>query len=86
MEIKTLKEINEEHLQSKGYYIFPPQAIKILRQNAINHIKALVEKSKPEPGEVTKQFIADQQACFDQIAWITDFYSITDKELEDGHI
>lgn len=39
VELKTLKEINEEFLQSKGYEILCPVAFKLLKQEAIKWIK-----------------------------------------------
>ena len=39
--LRTLKEINEEFLQEKGYHILVPEALDLLRKEAIKHIRRL---------------------------------------------
>lgn len=40
-ELKTIKDLNEDFLQKKGYEIFPPAAMKILKKEAIKEMKEI---------------------------------------------
>ena len=52
IKLKTLKEIDEEFLQDKGYSILCPTAIRLIKQEAIKW-----KRSTPRDNLEVKQFI-----------------------------
>ena len=66
-ELKTIKDLNEDFLQKKGYEIFSPAAMKILKKEAIKWVKEL-SKSKGHIEFGRHSFSWDDS---DKINWYT---------------
>lgn len=81
-EIKTLKDINEDFLQKKGYDILCPTAFKLLKQEAIKDIKE-IEKNYIK--ENTNNSIYERgliaRGKIDYIKWKN---NITEEDLKGG--
>ena len=91
MKLKTLKDINENHLQQKGYEIIPECARKILKKEVIKWIKWKLSKNQDlkieeivwKDGKVTIGWKGNKDLftvgfCNSLI----DFHNITEKDLK----
>ncbi len=88
--LKTLKDTSTEEEMADWFEDIKEFNVKRItrvvkggiKQEAIKEVKSLDEKANPRGKKLTKQFYADQQAAWNQRAWITDFFNITEEDLE----
>ncbi len=79
----NLKDLNEDFLQSKGYKIFCPVGIKILRNEAIKQAKKTIqERDKYGNPEVNTTAWCGKEAMKVQLHWIKQFFNITEEDLK----
>ena len=87
--LRTLKEINEDFLQNKGYNILCPEAFRLLIKEAVKHIKE-IRKELPDITDLDSG-IHKGHWTFDDILlekgkskidWIKHFFSITGEDLK----
>ena len=84
-ELKTLKDFRT---RSVMVYNCPDETdydiveADKLKQEAIKHAKSLSERAKGKNEIHTPQFFVNQQCYWNQLAWIMDFFNITEGDIK----
>ena len=76
MELKTLKDIDKEFLQNKGYILLGPKTIKLLQQLAVTHIRHM-----RRPGRDIYYINIDEKSA---IPKLIEIFNLNEEYLKNG--